>query len=74
MKDPVIKTILGREAKRLQDISIFWDEEEGEIISVNDVVAGADTPFAAAQPISELDTFELTETALAYIAAYRARK
>jgi hypothetical protein len=73
MKDPVIKSILGRETKRLQDISILWDDEEGEIVRVHDAATGADAPFEAVQEASELDTFELTEAALAYIAAYPAR-
>jgi hypothetical protein len=36
MKDPVIKAILGREAKRLANVSILWDEQEGEIVRVRD--------------------------------------
>jgi hypothetical protein len=69
MKDPVIKSILGRETKRLADISIVWDEEEGEIISVRDAATGADTAYLATDRADELDTFELTEAALAYIEA-----
>lgn len=74
MKDPVIKSILGREARRLSDISIVWDEEEGEIISVQDAAAGTDVPLPAARPLDELDTFELTEAALAYIEASKKRR
>jgi hypothetical protein len=74
IKDPVIKSILGREAKRLLDISILWDEEEGEIISVRDAAAGTDAPLLAATPLDELDTFELTEAALAYIEASKRRR
>jgi hypothetical protein len=74
MKDPVIRAMLGREAKRLQDISILWDEEEGEIIRVHDAATGEDTPFEAARDVMASDTFELTEAALAYIAAYPTRK
>lgn len=74
MKDPVIKSILGRETKRLQDVSIVWDEEEGEIISVQDAAAGTDAPLASAPRSSELDTFELTEAALAYIEASKQRR
>ena len=74
MKDPVIKSILGRETKRLQDISIVWDEEEGEIISVQDAATGAGTAYLATDRADELDTFELTEAALAYVEASQRRK
>jgi hypothetical protein len=73
-KDPVIKSILGRETKRLQDISIVWDEEESEIISVQDAAAGTDTPWSPIERADELDTFELTEAALAYIEASQRRR
>ena len=74
MKDPVIKSILGRETRRLRDVSILWDDEEGEVIRVHDAAADRTPPFGLAQESSELDTFELTEAALAYIAAYAARR
>lgn len=74
MKDPVIRSILGREARRLHDISIVWDDEEGEIISVQDAAAGTDAPLPVSDRMNELDTFELTEAALAYIEASRRRR
>lgn len=74
MKDPVIKSILGREARRLGDISILWDDEGGEIVRVYDAAAGEDAAFDQMEEAMELDTFELTEAALAYIAAYSGRR
>jgi hypothetical protein len=74
MKDPVIKSMLGRETKRLQDISILWDEAEGEIVRVCDAATGTDAPLEPALEESELDTFELTEAALAYLAAFPKRR
>jgi hypothetical protein len=58
----------------VEDISILWDEVEGEIVRVQDTADGADAPFETAQEVSELDTFELTEAALAYIAAFPMRR
>ena len=74
MKDPVIREILGRETRRLQDISILWDEAEGEIVRVHDAAAGEDAPLETAMDLSEFDIFELTEAALAYIAAHSRRR
>jgi hypothetical protein len=73
MKDPVVRELLGREAKRLADVSVIWDEQEGEIVRVQD---DAHVQEAALSPEeqSELDTFELTEAALAYIARHKSRK
>ena len=74
MKDPVIKARLGRETRRLQDISILWDEVEGEIVRVHDAADAAETPLESFEELSEFDTFELTEAALAYIATHQARR
>jgi hypothetical protein len=73
MKDPVFRSLLGRETKRLRDVSIVWDEAEGEIVRVHDAAVRAPAPFAPADDVSELDSFELTEAALAYIAAHAKR-
>ena len=73
MKDPVIKEILGREAKRLADVSLLWDEEEGSIVSVMDDAAIDDAATQADQD-SEFDTFELTEAALEYVARHQGRR
>jgi len=67
MKDPTIKALLGRETKRLQDVSIIWDEVEGEIVHVHDEARDHRSPVEAGLEASEQDTFELTEAALAYI-------
>jgi hypothetical protein len=69
MKDPVIKASLGREAKRLADVSVLWDEEEGTLIRVLDDAAEAEPSMDFEDDPSELDSFELTEAALAYIAS-----
>ncbi|HEY2706860.1 MAG TPA: hypothetical protein VGI95_02295 [Caulobacteraceae bacterium] len=69
-KDSVIKGMLGREARRLAEVSVLWDEAEGEIIQVMD---DAETPAAAPDAFNELDTFELTELALDYIARHKSR-
>jgi hypothetical protein len=73
MKDPVIKAILGREARRLAEISILWDEQEGEIIRVRDDAAREEPLSGIEDEACELDTFELTEAALAYIARFQAK-
>ena len=73
MKDPVIKEILGREAKRLADVSILWDEQEGEIIRVRDDAAPDEPLFEIVVDSRELDTFELTEAALAYVSRFQKK-
>jgi hypothetical protein len=72
MRDPVFKAILGREAKRLAEISILWDEQEGEIIRVRDDAAREEPLFEIEDASCQIDTFELTEAALAYILRYQA--
>jgi len=67
MKDPTIKALLGRETRRLQDVSIIWDEDEGEIIHVHDAARDRRSSIDAGLEASERDAFELTEAALAYI-------
>ena len=76
MKDPVIKSTLGRETKRLAQVSVLWDEEEGALIRVFDDAAEPEAldAFEPEDDPSELDTFELTEAALAYIARHKSRK
>jgi hypothetical protein len=72
MKDPVIRELLGRETRRLADVQVFWDEEEGEIIQVLD--AGAAPAMEEEAETSEFDTFELTELALDYVARHQRRR
>ena len=67
MKDPTIKALLGRETRRLNDVSIIWDEVEGEIVHVHDEARDPRSPIDAGLEASERDTFDLTEAALAYI-------
>jgi hypothetical protein len=71
MKDAVIKAILGRQAKRLADVSIIWDEQEGEIVQVRDDAAREEPLFEIEDERSEFDTFELTEAGLAYVSRYQ---
>lgn len=64
-KDKVIRDLLGREAARLADVSIIWNEDEAQIYRVLD----AATPLWADEADAAEPQFELTEEALAYIAA-----
>jgi len=73
MRDPVIPKRLGREAPRLSDVSILWDEEAGQMIRLYDE-AQAEDDRAWPDAEAELDTFELTEAALDYIASHRTRR
>lgn len=68
MEDPVIEAILGRETSRLADVSILWDDDEGAIVRILDDCAGGKA--GASDHRSDLDTFELTEAALAYVARH----
>ncbi len=66
--------LLGREVGRLADIAILWDDIEDEILRILDRAAG-DDPTAPLEEdtdgtYSEEFAFELTPTALAYIAAH----
>lgn len=71
MADPVIAGPLGREAHRLADVAVVWDETDEEIFRVLDATAGdhlLPVVEIAAGPEEE-DRFELTPAALAYLAA-----
>ena len=61
--DPVIAGLLGRESARLADVSVLWDDDEGAIVRILDDRGAARSPDTR----SDLDTFELTEAALAYV-------
>ena len=70
MADPVIRQPLGREAPRLGDVAVVWDEVEEEIFRVLDAAAGdALAPLHPQAPEPDEDRFELTPAALAYLAA-----
>lgn len=75
--DPVIAGPLGREAPRLADVAVLWDDAEDEIVRVLDSAAGDHlAPIPANSPSAALDDepqFELTPAALAYLAASGGR-
>jgi hypothetical protein len=72
MADPVIVGLLGREAPRLAEVSILWDDEEDEIFRVLDGARGDHLQVVAAAPMQE-DAFELTDEALAYLEAHSGK-
>ena len=72
--DPVITELLGREAGRLAEVAILWDDVEDEILRILDGPAGDDHAALLeetdeAQEVEEF-AFDLTPAALAYIAAH----
>ena len=70
MADPVITRPLGREAPRLADVGVIWDEVEDEIFRVLDAAIGDRMEAAPTGPLpAEEPLFELTPAALAYLAA-----
>jgi hypothetical protein len=73
MRDPVIRRRLGREAPRLAAVSILWDDEASQMIRLYDEARPSDEADWAFDPDAELDTFELTDAALTYIARYAAK-
>jgi hypothetical protein len=71
LTDPVIRKALGREAARLADISVIWDEREDQIFRIIDSAPGrSHLAVVEAPPIDE-PTFALTPAALAYLEAHR---
>lgn len=73
MADPVISAALGREAERLADVAVIWDDEEDQIVRVLDAAAGdVVAPTSSMQPLGEVE-LELTPEALAYLAASQGR-
>lgn len=66
--DAVIRASLGREAARLADVAVIWDEDEDEIFRVLDAAAG---DALAPLPEEEEARFALTPMALAYLAQSR---
>jgi hypothetical protein len=72
LADPVICEPLGREAARLGDIAVIWDDEEDQIVRVLDAQAGdAVAPISTMEPLGA--EVELTTTGLAYLAASQGR-
>jgi hypothetical protein len=73
MADPVITSALGREAERLADVAVIWDDEEDQIVRVLDAAVGdVVAPTHTMQPLGDLEV-ELTPDALAYLAASQGR-
>jgi hypothetical protein len=68
--DPVLRAALGREARRLNDVSILWDDREDEIFRVFDARSDNAGPVRVPEDASDFDTepaFEITEAGLAYL-------
>ncbi|MDR3509451.1 MAG: hypothetical protein P4L64_16295 [Caulobacteraceae bacterium] len=73
--DPVISGPLGREAMRLNEVAIIWDEREDEIFRIVDEGRPGEplvllTPPDHDEVAAEDGAFELTPAALAYIAEH----
>lgn len=62
MDDAVITQSLGREAARLADVSILWNDDESEIHAVLDAAIPSGVEDFWAEP-----QFELTDLAMAYL-------
>lgn len=71
MTDPVIRKPLGREAARLAEISVIWDENEDQIFRVIDSGHGRGHLAVVEPPPIDEPVFELTPDALAYLEAHR---
>ena len=62
MDDAVITQSLGREAVRLADVSILWNDDESEIHAVLDAAIPSGVEDFWTEP-----QFELTDLAMAYL-------
>jgi hypothetical protein len=71
MTDPVIRQPLGREAVRLGEISVIWDEREDQIFRIIDSAHGRGHLAVVEPPPIDEPVFELTPAALAYLEAHR---
>ena len=69
--DPVIRQPLGREAGRLTEISVIWDEREDQIFRIIDGAQGRGHLKVVEPPPIDEPVFELTPAALAYLEAHR---
>ena len=68
----MVRRGLGKQAAQLGRMALVWDEENGQIVQVcDDGVAGGGAGWN--EP-SELDRFELTEAALAYVAQFESEQ
>lgn len=71
MADPVIRQPLGREAARLTEISVIWDEREDQIFRIIDSGHGRGHLAVVEPPPIDEPVFELTPAALEYLEAHR---
>jgi hypothetical protein len=71
MADPAIRKPLGREAPRLGQVSVIWDEREDQIFRIIDAAYGAARLAAVEAPPIDEPVFDLTPAALAYLDAHR---
>jgi len=71
MADPVIRQPLGREAARLTEISVIWDEREDQIFRIIDGAHGRGHLKVVEPPPIDEPVFELTPAALQYLEAHR---
>ena len=71
MTDPVIRQPLGREAARLSEISVIWDEREDQIFRIIDSAHGRGHLKVVEPPPIDEPVFELTPAALAYLEAHK---
>lgn len=62
MNDAVITDMLGREASRLADVSILWNDNQSEIQCVLDAAIPTGVEDMWSEP-----QFELTDLAIAYL-------
>jgi hypothetical protein len=69
--DTVIRQALGREAPRLPEISVIWDEREDQIFRIIDAAHGRSHLQVVEPPPIDEPVFELTAAALAYLEAHR---
>jgi hypothetical protein len=69
--DPVIRRPLGREATRLGEVSVIWDEREDQIFRIIDAARGREHLSVVEPPPIDEPVFELTPAALAYLEAHR---
>ena len=72
IRKAAIRRRLGREARRLEEVSLVWDDEAGQILQVCDAADCDGRAHWTADEPSELDRFELTEAGLAYLAEFEA--
>ena len=68
----LVRRGLGKHAGRLGQMSLIWDEADGQVVQVCD--GGAAGAVGGWNEPSELDRFELTEAALAYVAQFESEQ